>query len=340
MKPLRFRLLSILLATLLAGCGNDAPKQDPAPAAAAMEHIEYLSTTIGQRLAGSDHAAAARDYIQAHFLRLGLLTTLQTFTFGGTGADHSANVIAVKPGVSPQEILVGAHYDSVDVGSGASDNASGVGLLLACAAVLAKVEVPYTIRFVAFGAEEPGMLGSSYYVSQMTEAEIAHTVGMVNLDTVVGGDRIYVYGGLEAAGWLREAALAIARQAGISLDTSPGLNPEIPAGTTGDWSDHAPFKYAGVPYLYLEATNWEIGNFDGFLQTVDHGEIWHTDKDTLEFFATTYPGRIEAQLGDFTQILTGLLLTLEVPQAARSTISTKAQTSVPRFRQRNGMPFE
>lgn len=347
MQPLYRTLLPIVLGCTLAACGGGgdaaAPQEAPLPAAIAMGHIEYLAGTIGQRPAGSAAEAAALDYIQGEFARLGLTTTLQTFDVAALTPLHSANVIAVAPGASPQQIIVGAHYDSVEIGAGASDNASGVGLLLACAAALAKADLPYTLRFIAFGAEEPGLLGSQYYVSQMSQEELARTVGMVNLDTVAGGDKLYVYGGPGAQGWLREAALAIARQDGIGLETNPGLNPEYPAGTTGDWSDHAPFQAAGIPYLYLEATNWEIGDLDGYTQTLEYGAIWHTGNDTLAFFAAAYPGRFETQLTAFSRVLTQLLQSIEVPETTRYSASAPMATRTaapPHYTRRDGAPFQ
>ncbi|WP_415639847.1 M28 family peptidase [Paenibacillus lupini] len=70
-----------------------------------------------------------------------------------------------------------------------------------------------------------------------------------------------------------------------------------------DASDHVAFKYAGIPYGYLEATNWELGEMDGYTQTEKDGEIWHTPKDTIDYIDTNYPGRIEEHLGSFTRLL-------------------------------------
>jgi hypothetical protein len=90
-----------------------------------------------------------------------------------------------------------------------------------------------------------------------------------------------------------------------------GLNPEYPAGTTGDFSDNAPFRQAGVPYAYFEATNWELGAKDGYTQ-VDpkfgkNGEIWHTQDDTLDYIEKTFPGRMDAHLKLFSTLLMDIL---------------------------------
>ncbi|WP_035664225.1 M28 family peptidase [Halalkalibacter akibai] len=274
----------------------------------AYEHTKYLANEIGQRIAGSENERLAEQYIFNQFKQMGFETEVQEFTYVRRGAEFkSSNVIAYKPGKSKQQIIVGAHYDSVSVGKGVDDNASGVGVMLETAKVLEKIKTPYSIVFIAFGAEEVGLQGSNYYASKMTEAEIANTISMINLDSLAVGDHMYVHGSAGEDGFLRDQALAIAAKKKIDLQINPGLNPAYPAGTTGDWSDHAPFKRLGIPYAYFEATNWEIGEQDGYDQTADHGGIWHTSNDTLEFIEATYPGRIQKHLTAYSTVLTDLL---------------------------------
>ena len=135
---------------------------------------------------------------------------------------------------------------------------------------------------------------------------------MINLDSLAVGDFKYVYGSSGKDGWLREFALDIGEELSIDIQTNPGLNPEYPKGTTGDWSDHAPFKAIGIPYAYFEATNWEIGDMDGYTQTVKHGAIWHNPgKDNLAFIEREFPGRTKEHLRSFSHILTELTLTLK-----------------------------
>ncbi len=311
------RLTLAALAVLwIASCGE--PDRPSAVADRALAHMLHLSEAIGQRVTGTPNEAKALDYVRQTFLAMGYEPAVQPFVFdeGEGGIVSSANVIAVLPGDSPREIIVGAHYDSVDVGRGYADNASGVGLLLALAGRLRNSRPPCSIRFIVFGAEEPGFIGSRFYVAGMSEAEIGKTVGMINLDTPACGDMIYVYGGEGEAGWMRQKALDIAVQLGIDLKTNPGFNPLYPAGTAGDWSDHAPFRQAGIDYLYCEATNWEIGDLDGSLQTEKFGEIIHTPKDNFSFLARNFPGRVRGQLGDFARVLETFLLSVAAKDAA------------------------
>ncbi|WP_245728774.1 M20/M25/M40 family metallo-hydrolase [Thalassobacillus cyri] len=273
--------------------------------ALAYEHMDYLANEIGSRVAGTDNEKLAEQYIYEQFERIGYETEIQEFSYG-EGSD-SSNVIAYKPGKSSEQIIVGAHYDSVSAGKGVDDNASGVGVMLESAEVLKHIKTPYDVVFIAFGAEEEGLQGSKAYVEQMTQAEIDSTVGMINLDSLAAGDHMYVYGNAGEDGFIRDQTLNIAEKKKLDVQTNPGLSPDYPAGTTGDWSDHAPFKAAGIAYGYLEATNWEIGDLDGYHQTVEHGDIWHTENDNLEFLEQEYPGRVQEHLSTFSTILTDLL---------------------------------
>jgi Zn-dependent M28 family amino/carboxypeptidase len=67
------------------------------------------------------------------------------------------NIVGEEAGIgdSHEIVLIGAHYDSVQGGPGANDNASGVAALLALARALASTRLSRTLRFVAFVNEEP-----------------------------------------------------------------------------------------------------------------------------------------------------------------------------------------
>lgn len=81
---------------------------------------------------------------------------------------RSQNIIAQlrSPNLSDKEIIVGAHVDSYRISPGASDNASGVGVMIELARYLKSMEskLNYNIKFIVFGAEEIGILGSRQYV--------------------------------------------------------------------------------------------------------------------------------------------------------------------------------
>jgi len=265
----RRKTLVLLLAILLPGCAmpesggsNGGALKENDPGHYAHQIVRHLSQEIGPRIAGSDAEARAGDYILREFDRLGLEAEKQPFTYQDPvngDSVSSANIVASKKGTSPRVVYIGAHYDSADIGAGTDDNASGVGVLLEAARAVSDAETPYTLKFLAFGAEEVGLVGSQYYVSQMTQEEVDNAVAMINLDSLVAGDHMHIYGSEGEDGFVRELGLEIAAKLSLDVTTQPGLNPDIPAGTTIDASDHAPFKYAGIPYGYLEATNWTLG---------------------------------------------------------------------------------
>ena len=190
--------------------------------------------------------------------------------------------------------------------------------MLEVAEQLRGARLPYSVRFLLVGAEEQSLRGSRAYVAAMTDAEVANTQLVINLDSLLAGDLMYVYGEGNQGVASREDAIKWAASAGLKLGTQSGLNPEYPAGTTGDWSDHAPFKARGISYAYLEATNWNLGDKDGYTQTEKFGGIWHTDKDTLEFLRREFPGRVEERLSTFSQVLEHMLTAPPAPLAAAS----------------------
>jgi alkaline phosphatase isozyme conversion protein len=318
--------VAILAAVLALGIGAVSTKtsraaDEPTPVAGptagtdAYEYMAELSDEIGSRVAGLSSETRAGDRILQWFSDLGYTPDTQDFTFTKGGKiRHSRNIIVVKPGISSKEILIGAHYDSVGVGRGAFDNASGVALMMQLADALRDEKTPYTLIFVAFGAEEEGLKGSTFYVNQMSDEARANTALMVNFDSVATGDRVYCYSSEDAA-WPQLALRSMARGLGTYFLTSPGLDKEYAYGTTGDWSDHVAFRKAGIPYLYLEATNWLLGRKDGYQNTAKDRDIWQSDKDTLSYIEQRYPGRMERQLDEEFTALAAFLTEYEIPAA-------------------------
>ena len=99
----------------------------------------------------------------------------------------SGNVIAELPGTGPGIVVLGAHYDTVSDVPGANDNTSGTATLLAVARQLAESSFPFTLRFISFGSEEIGLMGSEFYVDSLSESERRDIVAMINFDVVGSG---------------------------------------------------------------------------------------------------------------------------------------------------------
>jgi len=283
------------------------------PGVIARDHLATISQGIGPRVAGTVQEARTAEYISQVFTKYGYEVESQPFDFEDDedGNVHSTNIMAVKQGISPQEIIVGAHYDSVRRGEGADDNASGVAVLLELAMHLQAVETPYTVRFISFGAEEYGLEGSSHYVSQLSSEEIDAIIGMINLDSVIAGDYLYIYSNVEIDDTL---------QVKLVDEDTPGINfigmtleeLDMDGEDPCECSDYEPFSAVDIPFVYIEATNWEMGDQDGYTQTGPEygsgGMLIHTKYDTLEYFDRVFPGRVDQQLSFLVAELYDLLV--------------------------------
>jgi hypothetical protein len=104
---------------------------------------------------------------------------------------EAGNVVATLRGAGPstEVCIVGGHYDSIVLGGldgpepGADDNASGTAAVLECARVCADQRFERTVRFVAFGGEELGLLGSEEYAADARRHR-DQVAGMINLDMI------------------------------------------------------------------------------------------------------------------------------------------------------------
>ncbi len=83
-------------------------------------------------------------------------------------------------------VVLGGHLDSVAAGPGINDNGSGVATILEVARQMSRLGIQPTnkVRFAFFSAEEEGLLGSGYYVSQLSAQGIKNSAVMLNLDMI------------------------------------------------------------------------------------------------------------------------------------------------------------
>lgn len=108
--------------------------------------------------------------------------------------------------------------------------------------------------------------------------------------------------------------------------TNPGLNAEYPAGT-GCCNDGESFNGMDIPVLFIEATNWELGDLDGYEQTdnpaIPGGSTWHDPAEDNKEVLTNALGqeRIEQRMRDFSRLLTRLVLELTNADLLASTAS-------------------
>jgi hypothetical protein len=282
----------------------------------ARAYLDAIVGEIGPRLTGSKADKDAANYIEKILAEMGYQVERQPFTITDEDGNdlQSANIMAVKKGASDREIVVGAHYDSADDGNGADDNASGVAVMLEAAGRIKDLQTPYTVRFIAFGAEETGLNGSAYYVNHLGPAGIEKTVYMVNMDSLIAGEIAYVYGDVDISGNLRDWMLKDASRNDFHLEgkTAQELDPP---GNPCECSDYFAFKKAKIPYVYFEATNWNLGEQDGWTQVNpdlgDDGMIWHTKFDRIEYIEEIAPGRIDRHLEVYAALLVDALTKFE-----------------------------
>jgi alkaline phosphatase isozyme conversion protein len=343
-----FRGLAAGAVLALAAAGLPLPTMAAETGALAATEMRHIEKTFPGRMAGTPQEDLTARYISDRLLAMGYRPKLSRFftsyTFTSKHPDRdpdptmliSTNVIAVRRGTSGKQIIVGAHFDSRTPTSnrdlerriggpslqGLDDNASGVGVILELAEHFRKVAPTHTIKFIAFGAEEIGLHGAFDVVNHMTPKERSDTLWMVNIDSIVTGDRLYFHAGPKTyakdpkAGHARDRALAIAAKLGITASTNPGLNADHPKGT-GCCSDQAAFDGAGIAVVNLEATNWEIGDMDGYQQTsistaFPTGYSWHlVDIDNRAHLEASLPaGRVDERARDAVRILSSLVTEL------------------------------
>lgn len=177
-------------------------------------------------------------------------------------AAMSGNVIAEIPGrESPDEIvLVGAHLDSWDLGTGAVDDGAGVGIVVAAAKLLKETLTPRrTIRIVLFGAEEVGLVGAEAYAKNYADQLGQHIVAA---ESDFGAGRIWRFETLVA-----EDKLELARAVGKSLQPL-GIGPGANSAQGGP--DLRYIRELGVPVVTLKQNGW------------DYFDLHHTPDDTLD----------------------------------------------------------
>ena len=102
-------------------------------------------------------------------------------------------MIAEKEGKNDDNVVMaGAHLDSVIEGPGINDNGSGSAALLETALMMAKVKPQNTIRFGWWAAEEQNLVGSTDYVTGLSQAERDRIALYMNYDMVGSPNYIFM----------------------------------------------------------------------------------------------------------------------------------------------------
>jgi hypothetical protein len=167
------------------------------------------------------------------------------------GIYPTRNVIAETPTGDPNNVIVvGAHLDSVGTGPGINDNGSGSSVILEIAEAMTKVKPRNQVRFIWFGAEESGLLGSEAYVASLSTEEQDRIAAMLNFDMVGSPNFVrFVYDGdlSDSTPPPSGAPEGSAQIEAMFLEyfASQGL-PTEPTAFSGR-SDYGPFIEVGIP---------------------------------------------------------------------------------------------
>ncbi|MBO0800136.1 MAG: M20/M25/M40 family metallo-hydrolase, partial [Blastocatellia bacterium] len=181
------------------------------------------------------------------------------------------NIVGTLEGSDPnlkrEFIVIGAHYDhlghggdsssrapgSNEIHHGADDNASGVAGLLELARIFSaeKTKLRRSLVFIAFSAEESGLIGSNYYVNHPA-VPLADTVAMINMDMIgrLREGKLSV-GGIGTATEFRKLVESLNASAGEGANGGgSGLTLELSEDGFGP-SDHSSFYAKKIPVLFF-----------------------------------------------------------------------------------------
>ncbi len=174
----------------------------------------------------------------------------------------------IKGTEKPDEyVVLSAHFDSFDGGSGATDNGTGSLTMLEAFRLLATA-YPKPKRTILVGhwtAEEHGLVGSRAFTEDHPEV-VQGLQALFNQDGGTGRTTSINAGGLPNAGvhlrdWLAK----------LPTELSSMLTPRIPGSPSGGGSDDASFACHGAPAFGLGGVSWDYGSY-----------TWHTNRDTYD----------------------------------------------------------
>ena len=187
----------------------------------------------------------------------------------GLGEVPVFNVISeVKGSQLPNEyVMLSAHFDSWDGGSGATDNGTGTIMIMEAMRILKQV-YPNPRRTILVGhwsGEEQGLNGSRGYVRDHPEI-VSGLQALFNQDNGTG--RVE---NMSASGF-PDAAASLARYlARVPADITRNIKFGFPGAPSGGGTDHASFVSCGAPGFGLGSGDWDYGRY-----------TWHTNRDTYD----------------------------------------------------------
>ncbi len=179
------------------------------------------------------------------------------------------NTIAEIKGIEkPEEyVILSAHFDSWDGGTGATDNGTGTLVMMEAMRLLKKMypNPKRTILAGHWGSEEQGLNGSRAFVEDHPEI-VANIQAVFNQDNGTG--RVV---DLSGAGYLHSYEYLTRWMEAVPKDISKHVKTEFPGSPSAGGSDNASFVAAGAPAFNLSSLSWDYSNY-----------TWHTNRDTYD----------------------------------------------------------
>lgn len=240
---------------------STGPKSKLFDATQLLRDVQILSADdMEGRSADRPAMQKARDYVEKRFMESGLQPSTQEFEIkqrGKTETLKGVNFIGqIKGKRTPDKyIIVTAHYDHVgvrngEIYNGADDNASGTSALFAIASYFKKHQPEHSLIFVAFDAEEKGLVGSRYFVANLPVKKGSILLN-INMDMISRNDKGELYAtGTFHYPQLKPALEAVQKKAGVKLL----LGHDDPKLGRDDWtnqSDQGSFHREKIPFIYF-----------------------------------------------------------------------------------------
>ena len=179
------------------------------------------------------------------------------------------NTIArIEGSEKPEEyVILSAHFDSWDGGTGATDNATGTMVMMETMRILKKLypNPKRTIIAGHWGSEEQGLNGSRAFVKDNPEI-VANVQAIFNQDNGTGRVKnISGQGFLHAYDYIGSWLEPVPHEIKSEIETS------FPGTPSSGGTDHASFVAAGAPAFMLRSLNWSYWDY-----------TWHTNLDTYD----------------------------------------------------------
>jgi hypothetical protein len=265
--------------------------------------VTYLTVNIGDRsLLRPQSLQAASEYLATCFRKQGYTVVEHPYPVDG---EKVSNLEASLAGTHPElgQVIVGAHYDSVEGTVGANDNGTGVAAVLEIARLMRQQKVRRTVRFVLFVNEEPphfqtAQMGSRVYAHELRQEGVPvsamlslETIGfysdeprsqkyppVLNLFYPARGNFIAFVGNTASRGLVRDSVRNFRESTRFPSEGIAAPDDYLGIGWSDQWSfwqegypgimttDTAPFRY---PYYHTPKDTVDKVNFDRTARVVE-----------------------------------------------------------------------